>query len=265
MPTMSSVDPSYPYSMFKGEPGTRKSTCALSYPRPQYWFSYDMKMDSMAIPMYKWGINPEEIKFDDYRDWNTAKAKLEQLQINCPFKTIIIDSITALADMSLREVRKAKGGGRKIGGIEVNTIEDFNAEAAALNELIALTKDIRNYHKVNIILIAHVVQAEYKSADGETHHSRTIVTAAKKIAPKIPAYCHEVYHFNVKGGIQEGAGGKYSLLTEHTGDDFARTGLPLKKEIIFGDEPLYDKFILPAINELKNKKPTPQSPINPIK
>lgn len=80
--------------------------------------------------------------------------------------------------------------------------------------------------------------------------SRTIVTAGKRVAPKIPAYCNEVYHFNIKKGFTDEAGGEYSILTTHTGDDFARTELPLRTEIVFGDEPLYDKWILPAITEL---------------
>ena len=99
-------------------------------------------------------------------------------------------------------------------------------------------------HKINIILIAHVVQTEQKTLDGRTHISRTIVTAAKKPAIKIPANCDEVYHFNRKGG-------KYGMLTQHTGDDFARTTLPLAEEIMFGDEAMYDKYILPGITKMK--------------
>ena len=34
-----------------------------------------------------------------------------------------------------------------------------------------------------------------------------IVTAGKKVAAKIPAYCGEVYHFNIKQGFEEGKGG----------------------------------------------------------
>ena len=51
------------------------------------------------------------------------------------------------------------------------------------------------------------------------------------MAAKIPAYCGEVYHFNIKRGMVEGAGGDYSLLTEHTGDDFARTALDLTERL----------------------------------
>ena len=260
MPTMDDVSFDALYCMFKGEPGTRKSTQALSFPGPQEWLSWDRKMNGIYLPMRQWGIDPKTIVYRDYDNWTDARARLEQLQVNCPARTIIADSLTSMCDMTLRQTIKAKYGvkrqsgqaaGKLIAGIAVNEIEDYNAESSALQELIALTKDINAYHKVNIILIAHVVQAEYRdTTKNTTHVSRTIVTAGKKVAPKIPAYCGEVYHFNIKKGMVEGAGGEYSLLTEHTGDDFARTALGLDREIVFGDKPLYDTYIKPAINKM---------------
>ena len=257
MATMSDVNFDSLYCLFKGEPGTRKSTQALSFPGPQYWFSWDRKMNGIHLPMRKWGIDPKTITFDDYDNWSKPKAKLEQFQLNCPYKTIVIDSITSMADMTLRQTVQMKYGktrasgataGKLIAGIAVNEIEDYNAESSALNELMALTKDINNFHKVNVILIAHVVKAEYRdTTKNVTHISRQIVTAGKNVAAKIPAYCGEVYHFNIDKGMVEGGGGDYTLLTEHTGDDFARTALDLPSKVSFGDKPLYDTYIKPAI------------------
>lgn len=269
--TLDQADPRVIYAMFKGEPGTRKSTCALSFPTPQYWFSWDQKMNGILLPAKHWNLDVKKIHYDDYSDWNGAKQKLEALQLNCEYQSLIFDSLTSCADMTLRQTLKMKSGqtrqsgakaGKMIAGISVNEIEDYNAESAALQELIALTKDIQKYQKtqgkfVNIILIAHVVQAEYRNTTtNETHVSRTIITAGKKVAPKIPAYCSEVYHFNIKKGYDADAGGKYALLTQHTGDDFARTALPLDKEIVFEDEPLYSKWILPAIEKMLPKPQT---------
>jgi hypothetical protein len=263
MPTMSDTRFDAMTYMFKGEPGTRKSTQALSFPGPQFWFSWDRKMNGIFLPMKAWGIDPKSISYEDYDDWSKAKQKLEQLQVTCPYKTLIFDSLTSMADMTLRQTTKMKYGikrasgapaGKLIAGIAVNEIEDYNAESAALQELIAVAKDISAYHRVNVILIAHVVQAEYRNTTNNTTHvSRTIVTAGKKVAPKIPGYCNEVYHFNIKRGMIEGSGGDYSLLTEHTGDDFARTGLGLDREIVFHDKPLYSTYIKPAIDKLSTQ------------
>jgi hypothetical protein len=233
-------------------------------------------MNGILIPAKKWGINLREIEYDDYEDWDAPRKKLESLQARCPYKTLVLDSLTSMADMTLRQTLKLKYGktrssgaaaGKLIAGIAVNEIEDYNAESSALQELIALTKDIHKYHKVNIVLIAHVVQAEYRNTTSNTTHvSRTIITAGKRVAPKIPAYCGEVYHFNIKKSFSEATSGEYSLLTTHTGDDFARTALPLSKEIVFNDEPLYDKWIKPAIIEMSpSVQPvTKQQPTTPF-
>lgn len=259
MPSLDNAKIESQYIMFKGDPGTRKSTQALTYPKPQFWLSWDKKMKSLLLPMRKWGIDPKQIQYEDYTDWEGARSKLESLAVNCPFKTIVADSITSAADCTLRQTLKLKQGvtrksggaaGKLVAGIAINEIEDYNAEASALQELIALTKDIQNFHKVNIILIAHVIQAEYKSTGGQTNFSRTIVTAGKRIAPKIPAYCEEVYHFNIQPDMNPDAEGKYTLLTSHTGDDFARTQLELPTKIEFGNNQLYLNYIKPAIDKL---------------
>lgn len=260
MPNLSTIDHNFHYSLFKGEPGVRKSTQALGYPLPQYWFSFDGKMNALGIPMKNWGIDPTMIDYDEYTSWTPARAKLEQLQVNCKYKTIVIDSITSCADYMLRQVLKDKQGktrasgaqaGKVIGGISVNEIEDFNAESAGLTELIALTKDISKFHKIDVILIAHVIRTEQKSLDGSINVSRALVTAGKKPAAKIPAYCDETYHFGVETGMVVGQGGDYNVITSHVGEDFARTSLPLDNKIILkGTAQLYKDFVKPAIDKL---------------
>lgn len=270
MPTLEAEIGDSLYSMFKGEPGTRKSTQALSYPKPQYWFSWDKKMRALLLPMKQWGINPKDVTYDSYDGWDKAVSKLQGFQTDIQgFKTLVIDSVTSCADGTLRAGKIIKGNtAKKVNQIPVNSIEDYNAEDSALSELLALTKDIHEYHKIHIILIAHVMVIEYRNlTNAETHISRSIVTAGKKISLKIPAYCEEVYHFNIEQGIQVGVGGKYGLLTQHSGDDFARTTLPLPNKIVMGDDPLYDKYVKPAIDKLRNdlKPSAPTAPITTIK
>ncbi len=265
MPTLETLsnDSRMPlFTMSKGEPGTRKSTQALSFPTPQYWISTDRKMESLQLPMKRWGVRATDIHYDDYVDWDRPKAKLEQLQVNCPFQTIIVDSITSTGDCMTSQVRKAKrsapdGGGKKIGGVSVSGLEEYNAEAAAFQEMIALLKDIHSYHKVNIILIAHVVgQRKNDDANKLTHHSRVIITGGDKISGKISSYMGEVYHFNVESDFDVDNGqGNFGLFTSHTGNDYARTALPLPRKIEFNDDPLYEKWIAPAIRQLKAEKP----------
>ncbi len=251
------------YCLFKGEPGLRKSTCALSFPTPQYWISTDRKMNALKIPMKNWGIDAKQVHYDDYTDWNSIRVQLEKFQVSCPYKTIIADSITSIGDVTNNQTKASKSGmttkageekGMRVGGIPVNTLEDYKAEASAFQSLIALTKDIHVYHKVNIILIAHVIGERNKDdAKQSTHFARIIVTGGKIISAKIPAYCSEIYHFNVESAVDVSKESQYGLLTRHTGDDYARSTLPLPRSIIFGNDPLYDKYVLPAIKQLKEQ------------
>lgn len=258
MPTMESVSNAVHYTLLKGEPGVRKSTAAITYPKPQYWFSYDQKMNALKLPMKLWSIDPKLIEYDDYYDWDKAVQKLEQLTMICKYKTIVIDSITSCADMMLRQTLKKKIGntrasgaaaGKNVGGIPVNEIEDYNAEAGGLNELIALTKLIKSNNNVDIILIAHVIRTDYKDLNGKINVSRTIVTAGKKPAAKIPAYCDEIYHFGYERSPVEGQQGPLIISTQNTGEDYARTTLNLPDVIKLEDDNLYEKHIKPAIDK----------------
>jgi len=73
----------------------------------------------------------------------------------------------------------------------------------------------------------------------------------------------EVYHFNIENDFAADEEGKYSLFTIHTGNDFARTSLPLPKKITFNNDPLYEKWIAPAISRLKLEKPIERIPPAP--
>lgn len=267
MPTLENASIDTPFTMLKGEPGTRKSTCALSYPAPQYWISTDQKMESLILPMKRWGINPREINYDNYTNWSNPLAKLKSFQLNCPYKTIIVDSVTSIGDCINRETIKTKvdknEGGKRIGNIYVPGIEEYNAEASAFQELIEKLQDIRNYHKIPIILIAHVVGQRQKDNDSNklTHHSRVIITGGDKISGKIASYMTEVYHFNIEADFNVDSGeGKFGLFTQHTGNDYARTSLPLERKILFNNEPLYEKWIAPGIAKLKAEQPIQRIP-----
>jgi hypothetical protein len=262
MSTMEDLDPSILYCLFKGEPGTRKSTAALSFPRPQYWFSVDKKMDALSLPMKKWGVSPKDIHYDDYAEYNSIRIKMEKFAEVCNFKTIILDSITSIGDATNRQTITSRAGqtnkqgeekGMRIGGIPVGGLEDYKAENAAFGEIIALTKEIKKYHGVHIILIGHVIGERKENERGITHHARTLITGGKAISGKIAAYSSEIYHFNASPGAGEGMEGEYTLLTTHTGDDFARTSLPLDMKITFNDKPLFDNWLKPAIEKLKEK------------
>lgn len=263
MPTLESTSSQTKplFVMLKGEPGTRKSTCALSFPGRQYWVSTDQKMEALELPAKRWGLwGKNHLDYDDYSDWDTPIAKLKTFQVNCPYKTIVVDSVTSIGDNINRQTikhKKAEGGGKKIGTIYVPGLEEYNAEASGFQDLMAILKDIHKFHKVNIVLIAHVVgQRKDDDKNKLTHHSRVIITGGDKISGKIASYMTEVYHFNVRTGFDADSGdGEFELFTQHLGNDYARTSLPLERKITFNSEPLYEKWIAPAIIKLHKEQP----------
>lgn len=257
MSKFTDIDLTALFTMLKGEPGLRKSTVALSYPLPQYWISTDRKMQALYLPAKKWGLDVSKIEYDDFQDWEKPKNKLEKMLFNCPYKTIIVDSVTSIGDCMTRQVKKEKAkdkSGKVIGGIPVSGLEEFNAESNAFQELIALCNDVRETHKINIILIAHVLAAKKDNdANKLTHHSRVIVTGAEKIGAKLASYMTEVYHFNIKPSFNADEQGDYGLYTSHTGNDYARTSLDLDRYILFNDKPFYPSYVEPAIKKVLEK------------
>lgn len=261
MPTMNDNKLDSLFTLMKGEFGTRKSTQALSYPSPQYWVSSDKKMGALKIPMKAWGINSTLIEYDDYYDYNEIDKKLSSLVYTCKFKTVILDTITSTADIINLQTRSKKSGtttkagdekGHRVGGIIVNTMEDYKAEASAFQDIIDKLQKIQKYHNANIVLIAHVV-GERKN-EGITTFARIIVTGGKIISAKIPSICQEIYHFNVEPAVDTSKEAEYALMTTHTGDDYARTSLPLARKITFNNQPLYQTYIKPAIEKLNGVK-----------
>ena len=64
MPTLDSVSSEILFCLFCGEPGTRKSTCALSFPKPIYFFDFDQKMEALHLPSRAWNVDPKDVTFD---------------------------------------------------------------------------------------------------------------------------------------------------------------------------------------------------------
>lgn len=249
--------------MFKGEPGTHKSTQAMTYPGDQFWVSTDRKMSALALPAKKWGIDKSKIHYEDFSEYYKIINKLEALRLNCKYRTVVIDSLTLLGLVINKQTRGDKKGttnkegkemGHRIGGIPVNTMEDYKAEFAAFQEIMSLSQDIIELNNTTVILIAHVVGERKIEEQGVTAHARIIITGGKQISGMIPAVCGEVYHFDITKALVSGEEGEYRVFTGHTGEDFARTTLPLARELKVNNQQLYPTFIEPAIRALNEGK-----------
>ena len=229
-------------TLMKGEPGLGKSIAAASYPKPLYVFDFEDKMDAVKN-YYTYTIKRPDvlqgITFDTYRNWDNAWEKLINFGLGCPHKTLVFDSLTAGAWLAIMSIVRFKGesGGKKVGKIKVAGIEDYGGEAAALNNMIDQFITLRQMG-VHIILVAHVLRVVEKPAGGASTESRTLMTGGRKVAAGIPGYFHETYHFEVDA--IDPSKPKYIARTTHTGDDFARTSLPLPGAIDWTNKVFYE-------------------------
>lgn len=239
----SEINPSQVFikAVLKGVPGTRKTTQAATFPQPIFWFDIDRKIESLLLPQ-KLGFyqGKLDINYEKYDKWWRVEQKLDELSSNCPYATVVADSVTSLGDVINRQTlgkNTEKSGGKKIGGIKVNTIEDYNAETQALMSLVDAGLSL----PCNFIVIGHVIQREQGSLTGPGKLIKQLVTGSKVTGAKIPAYFPEIYHFSFEDGFDTSQPPGFTIYTQPAGDDYARTALPLPFKLEnMGERRLYD-------------------------
>lgn len=226
------IDDKTLFALFKGDPGSGKSIAASTWLKkgPMYFFDFDGKIKAI-INFWK-KHNPELLKnleFDHFNTYNEGAEKLaEFIDRGHPYTGgIAWDTLTTSVDSLLTQVTDVKGGGKKlVGNIAVNEIEDYNAESAGLTRLIQHAKfKLHKELKTNFFLLAHVVRTQTTEIKtGNIIESRSLITAGKKVAAKIPGYFDEIWHFYNEKDMETGAIG-YRVSTQNSGTDFARTSM----------------------------------------
>ena len=258
--------------LFKGEPGTGKTTAIGSFPEPILVLAWD-GLDKMRVLKRRYPT--KHIEVEAFTTFLPFFNRLEELQERCDFRTVAIDSLTFLVDGILRTMVDTRGArydkaGRRViaqegktarGGIMLLEVEDYGGEIRGLTQTFDKLKAIQLEQGHHIVVTAHVISAVYKNIKGVTSVSRELFTAGKKIAAKLPAYFSEQYHFDVHAEppirVVEGAPAvepHYSILTRHAGDDFAQSMLGLPTVIDITDTDLY-----PILQTYMVNQPTKQT------
>jgi hypothetical protein len=246
------------FVLLKSEPGCGKSIAASSWLEkgPMYFFDFDGKIKAV-INFWK-KRNPsflDKLEFDHFETYNEAVEKLESfIKDGHPYTGgIVWDTLTTSVDSLLVQVTDVKGGGnKKVGGISVNEIEDYNAESSGLTRLVQHSKfKLHKIHNTNFFMLAHVVRTEEKNlkTQGVTV-SRSLVTAGKKVAAKLPGYFDEIWHAYCDKDMNSG-NVRYMITTQNVGDDFARTSCDLPKLM----DVTYPKTLYQIINGELNVTP----------
>ncbi len=256
MNTQDQTDPKGIFALFKGFSGAGKSVGALSFPNP-YVFDYDGKMPAIAQKHFP----KKSIEYDTYENIFLLSEKLSEWinNNNCPYETLIHDSITTLSALILRSIGECKGettpqllqtikktqAGKQM--VELMGIDYYNGETRFVDWLLAANKILwsKPGNPKNIIFTAHILATE-SAPDIRTKiitKTRSLVTAGKKVAAYIPTQFDEVYLFGFKetGGLGMSESQiRHIMISESIGEDDAKTAYRLNRETDFTNGNLYE-------------------------
>jgi len=231
--------------LFKGHNGTGKTIASCSEKfRPVYVFNCEGRFESVLYYYKKYG-NLKDIEFDNFpigSGYYKIDKRMDELIVSCPYNTVVMSSLTSFIYLILNHLiqdaygkKTSKGYDRqkKIGGIPVNQLEDFNAEdAAIINDLIAFFQQLKN-KGVNVILEAHITPYEITTIEEGGRQTQTInqiLTKGKKAPASIPGFFNEIYLFNktFKGIMVGQQSTTFSVNTDGTVTDDCKSSWGIK-------------------------------------
>jgi hypothetical protein len=236
----------------KGRTGTGKTilSCGKAF-RPTYVFNLEGRFESVLTYYKKLDGHVNDLHANDFTmesGFYPLDQKMDALIARPEYKTVVVSGLTPYIHIVLKHLMKtavptqtqdnrpAKNI-RKKGGIQVNILEDYNFEdAAIIFELLAFLQELKSMG-INVILEAHISAYEVKTIneDNGQREQQTIfeiLTKGKKAPAQIPGYFNEVWLFEKYFDGDWGASGnrqaKHRVNTSGTPTDECKTsfGIP---------------------------------------
>ena len=203
---------------------------------------------------------PKKVFFwDSFENIFQIDSVLQDLSSNCPYETLIVDSITGLVNIVMDSVGVVKGEsvteilGRTSSGknktIEMMGIDYYSAEDRFCTYFIDRLKSLwaRDGNPKHVIVIAHVVTVD-SSPDLKTKlitRTRSIVSKGKKFAAWLPTGFDNVYIFGRErpsmGDLNQTV--KRIIKTEAYDEDSAKCSYNFKETIDFTNKSLFDELV----------------------
>lgn len=255
------------FVLMKGESGAGKSTAALSFPSP-FVMDFDVKMPNIALKHFP----GKEIHWETYEDIFQVQTKLDMLWADCPYETLICDSLTSLIitvlnsigdiknekPMTLLRRLQATSGGKQqleLMGIDYYNGETNFIERYFINMLKALWAKPGN--PKHVILTAHVITTD-SAPDLKTKivtTTRQIVTAGRKVASYVPSQYDDMWHFGYEIDVQTG-NKKRVVMTDVCGTDAskidsAKCAHKFPATIVLNDKSFYETIMKIKNNDMR--------------
>lgn len=250
------------FGLFKGQPNSGKSVGALSFPNA-FVFDFDRKMPVVAnkhFPGKKidWECFDDVYALSNYiQPWLLPVGHVNYVQ--CPYETLIIDSVTKLSTLVLLSLDKTKGTNviqmmqhKQVSStgavsVEVLGIDYYNSETNFFERYFMNTLKIlwsRPGNPRHVIVLAHDMQVESAPdlKTGAIRITNSILTAGRKAAVFIPACFDDEYVFTRR---TEGLGSmiaKDHYICRTANKENARSGYNFPETIDFTDKSLYEEL-----------------------
>jgi hypothetical protein len=250
------------FALFKGDSGSGKSCAALSFPNA-YVFDHDRKMPNIALKHADiLGLDDtHKIDWDVFDDVFQLQDKLDRLWNDCPYETIISDSITHLVINVFNSVGKQRNESpvQFIRNMKPPSARDQDPNKMSIDYYNAETNFIERYwinmlktwwarpgNPKNVIVTAHVMTVE-SSPDlksKEITRTRGIVTAGKKVGAYIPTEFDDIYHFGYSSGMAIGSSNERLVFFDALGEDSAKCSVQLPtNKMNFTNKSFYKEFM----------------------
>ena len=198
-------------ALFKGDSGTGKSVAALSFPKP-FVFDFDRKMPGIANKHFPL----KQIDFETFDDIFEVTDRLKAFNDFCEYETLIADSFTSLANLTIESVGKVKGETvpemlqrvqdtkNKNKQLEMMPIDYYGGEDRFCNFFISALKKLysKSGNPKHVIVIAHVITVD-SAPDLKTKavtRTRSIVSKGRKVGAWLPTEFDDAYLFGYEPG-----------------------------------------------------------------
>jgi hypothetical protein len=226
-----------------GKPGAGKTGMAGSFFRAGKikFFDFDGKLEILK------NLYPTaDIEYDSYGadNYNKFLNDWESLQTSCPYKTIVVDSFTALSNTCVvfQLMTKGKMGKMTKGGVQVTGYEEINGETALVTKMLEIMKICVSKFRTNFIWTTHPV-ARIEGTGEDSKKVSTIAAYGFKVPSIVPAYFNEIYNIKmVKKDMEGKIFKRVAFTTFCTDDDSVRSVIQLPNEIDLSDFDLYGKI-----------------------
>lgn len=230
------------------ENGFGKSIAAGSFYKagPIRVWDFDGRMKPLSTYYPGVDINYDTFDSDNFRQF---LDELETLQDKCPWKTIVLDSVTSASNACVVYQLKMKDKLKTTkGGLPATSWDEINGETVLFTKALEACKLIHRKFNTHIIWTCHPVAKTIITDEGSKRIT-SLVAYGNKIPSIIPGYFDEIYSFTLdKVGIDSF---KRVVNTVPKNDFPGKTAMKLPNSFDITNKNFYDE-LMSLINKGEN-------------